>query len=76
MEEWICSECGAKCEIDIEELYLEALIKDAGLKIARLWCPLCSLKHRSSSPFTFEEGLKILELVASREAKNGKTDKD
>lgn len=50
-------------ELGIEELYLEALVKEVGLEISSKWCPLCTLKHEPS-PFTVEEGFKIIEIMA------------
>ncbi len=62
---WVCFDCGAEAELELEELYLEALVREAGMKISKILCPLCAIKE-PPSPYTVEESYKILEIAARR----------
>ena len=64
---WNCVGCGKKLELGIEELYIDALLKEVGCTF-EAYCPVCSLK-RPSSPYSVEEGIRILEIMAQREVK-------
>lgn len=59
---WICDNCGREHELDIEDLYLERLVKDARLEISRVTCPVCAT---GPCQFTYEEGLRLFKLLAN-----------
>ena len=59
-----CHTCGNETGVGIEELYLLALIKETGLEVVNITCSDCP--DSSESYYTYEECLRILEIISDK----------